>query len=624
MISEKIKAAYRQYRRVKIAALIGLIIDALLITGLAGGFPPWAWRFLAQIVPQLPQLWRVRGLAVLPSLIGLCLLSLSLLILWVVIIYLILKVAFHLWQDYHSRQKLQEELRVAEILAEHDFKTQEEEEQYQQVAPPAPPAPVAPPHSAPVRSPARTLQRLPQRAPMAQPVQANAYTMRKAAGETINAFPGLSYPVPSHLQTDLSRFPTRPATHEPEEAMTSFFPDAARSAQPMRQRLHLVNPIQDIDDDAVTSWQTADEELADFADAQFIGNEEEPGTSDTSAMLDRTELEELDDLGDISAEMVLPLHTPESISRNATLAIWGEQDELEEEPVPAPSAMTADAGSESEVPLRLVVGIGIDPGIARKDAPNEDSLFVIQGMRITDSGSKPAGLFIIADGMGGHVNGREASRSAIRALSDVVVPTLLRDVSGSSAREEETLFVDMLKDGVHRANLSLYQQNRMIEGMMGTTVTSALIVGTTAYVANVGDSRTYLYRRSEGLQQVTRDHSVVARMVENGLITRDDVYTHPKRNQIYRCLGEHASVEMDTFVVPLQADDILLLCSDGLWEMLRDGELERLIAASAHSPSLLCTQLVRAALSSGGADNISVVVVRLAQHPALSSQHVQS
>src|SRR5450759_5924699 len=110
--------------------------------------------------------------------------------------------------------------------------------------------------------------------------------------------------------------------------------------------------------------------------------------------------------------------------------------------------------------------------------------------------------------------------------------------------------------------------------MMGTTVTTALVVASTAYIAIVGACRTYLYRPTDGLTKRTRDHSVVARLVEDGIISNDEVYTHPKRNQIYRCLGEHASVEVDNFQVALQAEDVLILSSDGMWELVRDDEIQ--------------------------------------------------
>src|SRR5262249_10953033 len=156
------------------------------------------------------------------------------------------------------------------------------------------------------------------------------------------------------------------------------------------------------------------------------------------------------------------------------------------------------------------------------------------------------------------------------------------------------------------ANRAIYQRNHTMPDMMGTTITAALVVDSTAYVINVGDSRTYLYCVAEGLEQITRDHSTVARLVEEGEIEPDEIYTHPQRNQIYRCLGEDATIPMDTFVVPLQPDDILLLCSDGLWEMVRDPIMEKIIDSSSHVPAQISNMLVQAALNQGGADNISV------------------
>ena len=96
------------------------------------------------------------------------------------------------------------------------------------------------------------------------------------------------------------------------------------------------------------------------------------------------------------------------------------------------------------------------------------------------------------------------------------------------------------------------------------------------------------------------------------MITSDEVYTHPKRNQIYRCLGEHASVEVDTFQVALQAEDVLVLCSDGMWEMVRDDEIQHIIKTSSAQPVRISNQLIQAALAHGGADNVSVIVVCIA------------
>jgi serine/threonine protein phosphatase PrpC len=290
---------------------------------------------------------------------------------------------------------------------------------------------------------------------------------------------------------------------------------------------------------------------------------------------------------DVSEDRTRPTHT-----------VWNEEED------------------EQEATLRLVIGIGLDPGLVRKDRPNEDSLFAIQGIRSTTRGGPvPAGLFVIADGMGGHANGSDASRLAVREISNIIVPALLRDEGDSipNEQDEQEFLLDLLKEGVHRANHAINERNRTTPNMMGTTVTTGLVVNTTAYIINVGDSRTYLYRATDGLVQITRDHSIVAHLVEEGEIKPDEIYTHPLRNQIYRCLGEHETVEMDTFVVPLQPDDILLLCSDGLWEMVYDQKMEEIITTSSRQPAQISNLLVEAALTEGGVDNISVVVVGLAK-----------
>src|SRR5262249_21489805 len=212
--------------------------------------------------------------------------------------------------------------------------------------------------------------------------------------------------------------------------------------------------------------------------------------------------------------------------------------------------------------IRLEVGSASDPGIRRKHDPNEDNILAIHGTCTDHSRSHPFGLFVVADGMGGHKNGQEASRQAVKAIGDTIIPAVLNNT------EDKDGFAELLTEGAHHANLTLYRRNRRQKGLMGTTMTAALIVGSTAHIANVGDSRTYLYHNGE-LSQVTRDHSVVARLVEEKLITRDDIYTHPRRNEIYRCLGAHASVQVDSFTLSLQPGDSLLLCSDGLWAMVR-------------------------------------------------------
>jgi serine/threonine protein phosphatase PrpC/rubrerythrin len=261
--------------------------------------------------------------------------------------------------------------------------------------------------------------------------------------------------------------------------------------------------------------------------------------------------------------------------------------------------------------LSLAVGHLTDPGIKRKHKPNEDSLFAMQGARTYNSLPQQFGLFVVADGMGGHASGQDASRLAIQTIINYVLPRI-----SSDNQVDDQAFLNLLLEGVQQANQAVHQRNLEERADMGTTMTAALIVGSVAYIANVGDSRTYLYREPEGLTKITQDHSVVASLVEAGIIKPDDIYTHPKRNQIYRSLGEKPSVDVDLFRVPLQPADKLLLCSDGLWDMVRDPEIQRLMSTPTPDPSQTGRELIQAALNGGGEDNVSVIVVSISEAPS--------
>jgi serine/threonine protein phosphatase PrpC len=232
----------------------------------------------------------------------------------------------------------------------------------------------------------------------------------------------------------------------------------------------------------------------------------------------------------------------------------------------------------------------------------------MQGARRHNSQPEEFGLFVVADGMGGHANGQDASRLAIQTIIDYILPKIT-----ASNNLDDASFLKLLSDGVQCANEAVHQRNMEEHADMGTTMTAALVVGSTSYIANVGDSRTYLYREPEGLQKITRDHSVVASLVDAGIIQPDDIYTHPKRNQIYRSLGEKPVVEVDSFRIPLQAGDKILLCSDGLWDMVRDPEIQRLMSNPVPDPNIAGNALIQAALDSGGEDNVSVIVVYITE-----------
>ncbi len=251
------------------------------------------------------------------------------------------------------------------------------------------------------------------------------------------------------------------------------------------------------------------------------------------------------------------------------------------------------------------IGVGWNTGIKRRHRPNEDGLTAIQGTCTYRDQLVPFDLFIVADGMGGHADGQEASHLAIQNMTPIVLRNLVM-----SNEISELLLIEILKYGVQQANQAIWRRNHEMNSDMGTTLTAALIIGGSAYVVNVGDSRTYLYRQAQGLLQITRDHSLVARLVANGVITPDEMYTHPSRNLVERGLGDKHYVEVDHFIVELCKGDWLLLCSDGLWEMVRDMEIAQ-IMSSGNAPEEISDLLVQAALDGGGMDNVSVIVARV-------------
>lgn len=250
-------------------------------------------------------------------------------------------------------------------------------------------------------------------------------------------------------------------------------------------------------------------------------------------------------------------------------------------------------------------GVGWHVGIKRKNNANEDSFITLQGSCCLDGQQLPFGLFAVADGMGGHFFGREASQIAARSMMQAV----LSQIMGNDVLNDE-LCIEVLLNGVEQANANICRYSAAKKRDMGTTLTAALLIKDKAYIINVGDSRTYIHREQEGLTKVTQDHSLVARLLAAGSITSDEVYTHPERNKIYRCIGNNDGVEVDWFTVDMQAGDQFLLCSDGLWEMVRDPEIERILrhGSDVHRVS---DQLVEAALRGGGADNITAVIVQV-------------
>ncbi len=213
-----------------------------------------------------------------------------------------------------------------------------------------------------------------------------------------------------------------------------------------------------------------------------------------------------------------------------------------------------------------------------------------------------SGVFLVADGMGGHAAGEIASQIAASAVEKVM-----------SDRSPETNPEDLLLHAVQYANKSVYEtqeQKPECRGM-GSTLTVLTFLGKRYYLAQVGDSRAYLYR-DNALIQLTRDHSVVWSLFESGILNKDDISRHPQKNLITRSIGTHPEVEIDLHHGSAAERDIYLLCSDGLTDVLSDQDILQIIKNSNKNPREIGEELIRAANSGGGPDNVTAVVIYLA------------
>lgn len=260
-----------------------------------------------------------------------------------------------------------------------------------------------------------------------------------------------------------------------------------------------------------------------------------------------------------------------------------------------------------------------DPG--KMHQLNQDDTLIMS--RSAEDG-KAAGLYVVADGMGGHQAGEVASELAVNTMEQELgwllrspaaedtqpsLPVIDAEFPRDPGRQAE----EWVRRAIERANQVIYDygdDNPVEAGNLGTTLTCALLLGNLAIVGNVGDSRTYLLRNST-LKQITQDHSYVAQLVREGQIEPEAVYTHPRRNVITRSLGHQPEVEIDSWVQEIEAGDRLLLCSDGLWEMVQNQETLSTYLRDSDDPEATVQALIAAANAQGGRDNIGVVVVHV-------------
>lgn len=279
--------------------------------------------------------------------------------------------------------------------------------------------------------------------------------------------------------------------------------------------------------------------------------------------------------------------------------------------IPLTSAVdTAPAPPPSEAPQVQVelaqYIVGASQSIGRQRDHNEDSIFTLTTLLGTNGSCLPLGLYIVADGMGGHQQGELASGLAVRSVSSSVIRKVFMALLATRPSPPEESLQEILESSLQEAHRVV---SREAPGS-GTTLTAILIVDRHMTIAHVGDSRAYALPTSGTMQLLTRDHSLVMRMIELGQLTEAEAAVHPQRNVLYRALGQGEPFNADISSAPLPEGGYILLCSDGLWGVVEQQTIIQIIR-SASTPQIASQRLVDAANEAGGPDNISAVLVQL-------------
>lgn len=236
-----------------------------------------------------------------------------------------------------------------------------------------------------------------------------------------------------------------------------------------------------------------------------------------------------------------------------------------------------------------------DRGMVREI--NEDSYNIIAGY------SGIPVTFIIADGMGGHNSGEIASKMAVDFISNYILqfPEILSN---------EDNIPSAINEIMKKANREVYEHSKQQESYygMGTTLIAAVVFNKKLFIGHIGDSRVYLIREGT-IKRMTIDHSLIEELMQNGTLTKEEAENHPKKNIITRALGCSEEIQVDTYSCRMNDNDIYMLCTDGLTNMLNEDEIKEIIE-SAETPELACEELINQANERGGNDNTTVMIFR--------------
>jgi PPM family protein phosphatase len=255
-------------------------------------------------------------------------------------------------------------------------------------------------------------------------------------------------------------------------------------------------------------------------------------------------------------------------------------------------------------PPQLMAACGQSVGLQREH--NEDALFTLTTTLTTDHTNLPFGLYIVADGMGGHHHGEVASGIAARSMASYIINKLIAPLLSVKPITPEDSMQEIMQSGVQEAHRAI---TRQVPGS-GTTLTAILILGEQMVIAHVGDSRAYAISSDGKMETLTRDHTLVRRLEELGQISHEEAANHPQRNVLYRALGQGEPFDPDVKTQRIPEEGYLLICSDGLWGVVPESELSRLIMNTSRL-DLTCQAMIDSANAAGGPDNITAILIRL-------------
>jgi len=237
---------------------------------------------------------------------------------------------------------------------------------------------------------------------------------------------------------------------------------------------------------------------------------------------------------------------------------------------------------------------------------NEDALFTMSTQVYLQAQRQALGLYMLADGMGGHVDGERASSLAVQTASQVLLRRFLEPITPDVMQPSDEGVNALLDQAMQAAQAAVLAS---VPGG-GSTLTVALVLGRQLYFAHVGDTRLYFYPQSSQVQVLTKDHSVARRLVDLGQLNAAEAQVTPLRNRLFRALGQGEGFAADFGWVALEKPTRLLLCSDGLWSTLPEAQLLEALQQEP-MPADAAWKLVQSANAAGGSDNISIILVNI-------------